>query len=262
VTSAPVSAARHPAGDEAPRRIEAVGIGDDQDVDARYPEPGQMKTAPKGPSLIDFVVKPDLVAPGTWIVSPRAVSSWLDTHHHELTLQIADYKNDPAHATQDGAYYSLSGTSMAAPMIAGAAALMLQKDPTLNPATVKARLMKSAVKDTRLVFETGAGILDAYGAVNATGYAQSARSPLAMAASDGFVYIQDTAILWDSSWTQGAIWGGGKGGAAGMSLTPVPQSITYGSGAIWGGGRCSLDSTSGTVTDDGAIWGGDPGDRK
>ena len=221
-----------------------------------------MKTAPKGPSLIDFVVKPDLVAPGTWIVSPRAVSSWLDTQHHELTLQIADYKNDPAHATQDGAYYSLSGTSMAAPMIAGAAALMLQKDPTLNPATVKARLMKSAVKDTRLVFETGAGTLDAYGAVNATGYAQSARSPLAMAASDGFVYIQDTAILWDSSWTQGAIWGGGKGGAAGMSLTPVPQSITYGSGAIWGGGRCSLDSTSGTVTDDGAIWGGDPGDRK
>ena len=69
-----------------------------------------------------------------------------------------------------------------------------------------------------------------------------------------------------------------------MSLTPVPQSITYGSGAIWGGtggakstfdnpavagsgaiwggGRSSLDSTSGTVTDDGAIWGGDPDNRK
>ena len=238
----------------------------------------------KGPSLIDFVVKPDLVAPGTWIVSARAVSSWLDTQHHELTLQIGDYKNDPAHATQDGAYYSLSGTSMAAPMVAGAAALMLQKDPTLNPATVKARLMKSAVKDTRLVFETGAGTLDAYAAVNATGYAQNAKSPLAMAAGDGFVYIQDTAILWGSTWTQGAIWGGGKGSAAGVSLTPVPQSITYGSGAIWGGtggakstldnpavagsgaiwggGRSSLDSTSGTVTDDGAIWGGDPDNRK
>ena len=102
--------------------------------------------------------------------------------------------------------------------------------------------------------------------------------------SDGFVYIQDTAILWGSSWTQGAIWGGGKGSATGVSLTPVPQAITYGSGAIWGGtggakstldnpavagsgaiwggGRSSLDSTSGTVTDDGAIWGGDPGNRK
>jgi len=238
----------------------------------------------RGPSLVDFVVKPDLVAPGTWIVSARSVSSWLDTQHHELTLQISDYKNDPAHATQDGAYYSLSGTSMAAPMVAGAAALMLQKDPTLNPATVKARLMKSAVKDARLVFETGAGFLDVYAAVNTTGYAQNAPSPLAMAGSDGFVYIQDTAIVWGSSWSQGAIWGSGKGSASGVSLTPVPQSITSGSGAIWGGtggarsiidnpavtgsgaiwggGRSSLTSTSGTVTDDGAIWGGDGGNRK
>ena len=238
----------------------------------------------KGPSLVDFVVKPDLVAPGTWIVSARSVSSWLDTQHHELTLQISDYKNDPAHASQDGAYYSLSGTSMAAPMVAGAAALMLQKDPTLNPATVKARLMKSAVKDTRLVFETGAGFLDVYAAVNATGTAQSAPSPLAMAADDGYVYIQDTAVLWGSSWTQGAIWGDGKGRASGVSLTPVPQSIisgsgaiwggtggvrstldnsqVTGSGAIWGGNRSSLSSTSGTVTDDGAIWGGDGSNRR
>lgn len=238
----------------------------------------------KGPSLVDFVVKPDLVAPGTWIVSARAVSSWLDTAHHELTLQVADYKNDPAHATQDGAYYTLSGTSMAAPMVAGTAALMLQKDGSLSPATVKARLMKSAVKDTRLVFETGAGLLDAYGAVNATGTASNSSSPLAMAAGDGFVYIQDTAILWGSTWTQGAIWGGDKGKAYGVTLTPVPTAITSGSGAIWGGGagakstlenpsvtgtgaiwggdRCSLGSTYGTVEDDGAIWGGDGSNRK
>lgn len=238
----------------------------------------------KGPSLVDFVVKPDLVAPGTWIVSARAVSSWLDTAHHELTLQLADYKNDPARAAQDGAYYTLSGTSMAAPMVAGTAALMLQKDSTLSPATVKARLMKSAVKDTRLVFETGAGMLDAYGAVDATGTAQNASSPLAMAAGDGFVYIQDTAILWGSTWPQGAIWGGDKGRSAGATLTPVPQAITSGSGAIWGGGagarstidnssvtgtgaiwggdRCSLGSTYGTVEGDGAIWGGDGSNRK
>ena len=211
----------------------------------------------KGPTLLDFVVKPDLVAPGTWIVSARAVSSWLDTQHHELTLQIADYKNDPAHATQDGAYYTLSGTSMAAPMVAGAAALMLQKDPTLNPATVKARLMKSAVKDTRLVFETGAGALDVYGAVNATGSTQNSPSPQAMVGSNGFVYLQDTALLWGSSWSQGAIWGSGKGSAAGVSLTPVPSSITSGSGAIWGGGSGAKSLTENSaVTSSGAIWGG------
>jgi len=238
----------------------------------------------KGPSLVDFVVKPDLVAPGTWIVSARAVASWLDTQHHELTLAIGDYKRDPINATQDGAYYSLSGTSMAAPMVAGASALMLQKDPTLTPATIKARLMKSAVKDGRLVFETGAGSLDAYGAVNATGTAQNADSPLAMAGADGFVYFQDTALLWGSTWTQTAIWGGGKGSASGVNLTSVPPSITSGSGAIWGGNagtksvienpavtascaiwsgsRCSLTSTSGTVTGEAAVWGGDGSYRK
>jgi hypothetical protein len=105
-----------------------------------------------------------------------------------------------------------------------------------------------------------------------------------MAGSDGYVYIQDTAILWGSSWPQGAIWGGGKGSASGVSLTPVPGSITSGSGAIWGGNagsksvienpavsgsgaiwggdRSSQSSTNGTVTDDGAIWGGDGSNRK
>jgi serine protease AprX len=238
----------------------------------------------KGPSLIDFVVKPDLVAPGTWIVSGRATASWLDTQHHELALQIADYKNDPANAAQDGAYYTLSGTSMAAPMVAGAAALMLQKDPSLTPATVKARLMKSAVKDTRLVFETGAGMLDAYGALNTTGTAQNPSSPLAMAAADGFVYFQDTAVLWGSStWSQTAVWGSGKGSAAGVSLTSVPQSINSANTFVWGGNagskslfensavtastfvwvgdRSSLTATSGSVTGETAVWGsgGGPG---
>jgi serine protease AprX len=230
----------------------------------------------KGPSLVDYVVKPDLVAPGTWIVSARAVGSTIDTTHHDLVLKIGDYKTDLLNGTQDGAYLTMSGTSLSAPLVSGTVALMLQKDPTLTPATVKARLMRSAVKDTRLVFETGAGYLDAYGAISVTGTAKNGNSPLAMAASDGNVYIQDTAILWGSAWTQAAIWGSAKGSSAGVSMTPVPSSMTSSYGAIWGGnagarslvdnnqvttdcaiwnGRASsLTSTTGTVSNEAAIW--------
>ena len=43
-------------------------------------------------------------------------------------------------------YMTLSGTSMATPAVAGAAALLLQEHSTLTPDQVKARLMKSAYK--------------------------------------------------------------------------------------------------------------------
>src|SRR5206468_3830488 len=43
-------------------------------------------------------------------------------------------------------YYSMSGTSMAAPLVSGTAVLMLQRDPSLTPDLVKARLMKTATK--------------------------------------------------------------------------------------------------------------------
>ena len=236
----------------------------------------------KGPSLIDFVVKPDLVAPGTSIVSLRAAGSFLDTNYHNFTLKVSDYKNDPANAVKDGDYYALSGTSMAAPMVSAAAALLFQKDPSLNPATVKARLMKSADKDDRMVFETGAGYLDVDAALRANGYAMDAPSPTAMLASDGNVYFQDTGLIWGIDFTLGSIWGGGtKSRCVGVNLTDVPQEIiaAYGSvwggkgggqsiidnnmitasGLIWSGDRCDLDSTLGSVDNLGAVWGGHGG---
>jgi serine protease AprX len=226
----------------------------------------------KGPSLVDFVVKPDLVAPGTWIVSLRASESYLDTQYHELALQVKDYKS--VEDSGDGAYYTLSGTSMAAPMVAGAAALMLQKDPSLNPATVKARLMASAVKDQRLIFETGAGYLDVDAALRAEGYASDALSPTAVLGSDGYVYITSTSLIWGISgglWDLGIIWGGSdlwslsliwgfeKGLLSDGLLSLSPEEFVAASGAVWkGGAKCTTgdDVDNSEVTADSIIWGG------
>ena len=45
------------------------------------------------------------------------------------------------------AYYTLSGTSMATPVVSAAAALLIQKTPSMTPDQVKARLMKNATKN-------------------------------------------------------------------------------------------------------------------
>jgi serine protease AprX len=212
----------------------------------------------KGPTLIDYVAKPDLVAPGVGIVAARAPGSWLDTNFHSLTLKIGEYKNDTKNATRDGAYFRLSGTSMAAPLVSAAAAQMIQKDPTLNPATVKARLMKYAQKDGRLVFETGAGFLNVDRALQACERASFAMSPFVRLAGDGGVYVQDTALLWGADWKVDSVWGADKGLASGVSLKDVPPEIVQTYGAIWGGGKAGnlslVDNT--VVTSTGAIWGG------
>ncbi len=75
---------------------------------------------------------------------------------------------------------------MATPMVSGAAALLLQQQPSLTPDQVKARLMKTATKNfpstsvavdpvtgisytsTYDLFTIGAGYLDVWGALNNT----------------------------------------------------------------------------------------------
>ncbi|HEV8637949.1 MAG TPA: S8 family peptidase, partial [Chloroflexota bacterium] len=78
----------------------------------------------RGPTAYDGLQKPDVVASGTRIVSLRSPGSYLE-QRLGLTRIV------------DGAYYRLSGTSMAAPAVAGVAALVLAANPALSPNQVK-----------------------------------------------------------------------------------------------------------------------------
>ena len=65
------------------------------------------------------------------------------------------------------AYFELSGTSMATPVVSGAAAILIANEPTLGPDKVKARLMKTTSKTfpvTSAVTDpsTGAVYVDTY----------------------------------------------------------------------------------------------------
>lgn len=106
----------------------------------------------RGPVALTYDIKPDVVAPGVAIYST-----------------YPSYMNDPEGNSYDAAYARIQGTSMAAPHVAGAAALILQENPEFTPFDVKAALMNTSVdlKEEYSVYEMGAGRINAYGAVHA-----------------------------------------------------------------------------------------------
>jgi len=193
----------------------------------------------KGPTLVDHLVKPDLVAPGNRMVSLRVAGSTLDRNYSQY--EVAPLVGTPK-------YFRLSGTSMATPLVSGAVALMLQQNPSLTPDQVKARLMKTAWKgfnqytqsnddhgnlyDNQYdIFTYGAGYLDIDAALNntdlATGVAVSPTAvydPIA-----GTVSIVNTSVVWGST---SVVWGA--------------TSVVWGNSVVWG---------ANTITSNSVVWG-------
>jgi serine protease AprX len=105
----------------------------------------------RGPTRFDFAVKPDVVAPGTRIVSLEAQNSYLATHYPQWHV-AGSGKN---------AYFRLSGTSMSTPVVTGGVALLLDANPDLDASQVKVALQMGArwMPNAGLV-AAGAGSVD------------------------------------------------------------------------------------------------------
>jgi subtilisin family serine protease len=104
----------------------------------------------QGPRLGDRALKPDLTAPGVNILAAR--SKLIDEG--------------------EGSYLSMSGTSMAAPHVAGAAALLAAEHPELTGRQIKDALVSTtrATSDVT-AYEGGTGRLDAAAATSTTVFA-------------------------------------------------------------------------------------------
>jgi serine protease AprX len=96
-----------------------------------------------GPTAFDLVLKPDVAAPGRHITSAESVGSLLST----------SFPDQHVAGSGSNSYFNGSGTSMAAAVVSGAAALLLEERPSLSPLAVKVALQMSAE------FLAGAGIV-------------------------------------------------------------------------------------------------------
>lgn len=224
----------------------------------------------KGPTLIDHIVKPDIVAPGNRIVSLLSPGSYIATNYSQLTLapsvplvtcSVNLLGINVCSSDSSAKYLNLSGTSMATPIVSAAAALMIQKDPTLTPDTIKARMMKTAWKgyvsnswaydvlgnayfSQHDVFTIGAGYLDVDQAIGSTDVANGgATSPTVVYNSstrqvtlvNGSSIVWGGSIIWGSSiiWSDSIVWG---------ANVVISDSIIWGSSIVWGDATSSAFS--------------------
>lgn len=108
-----------------------------------------------GPRLGDFAVKPDITAPGVDIIAARAAGTSLGT-------------------PIDAFYTMLSGTSMATPHVAGAAAILKQEFPLSTPLELKSALVSTALPGPYSVYQQGGGRVDVARAFSQKVYATPA----------------------------------------------------------------------------------------
>ena len=115
-------AVRYPPGNDP----YVISVGATDEVDTVDPSDDTLAAFSSRGTTQDGFAKPDVLAPGAHMVAPLAMGS--------------AFESLCPHCVVGGSYMRMGGTSQAAPVVSGAAALLLQARPELNPDEVKALL--------------------------------------------------------------------------------------------------------------------------
>jgi subtilisin family serine protease len=194
-----------------------------------------------GPTAVDFAAKPDLCAPGVGIVSMAAPESTL-FHTGLLATPSWLLAGTAGPALPFLPYESLSGTSMAAPFVSGAVALMLEANPGLTPNLIKALLEYTATSKPGVsALRQGAGFMNVAHAVALAGLAGQPGT---------------TAVPIPSTWSQHILWGNHL--LSGGVLDPTANAWQL--GVEWGAATTRAEDGDNIVwgtmaADDNIVWG-------
>ncbi|MGH9962453.1 MAG: S8 family serine peptidase, partial [Pyrinomonadaceae bacterium] len=188
--------------------------GDDQV--ASYSSSGptrSYRTDAAGLKHYDNFIKPDLVAPGNKLIAAEAVNNYLVTQNPSLETGLGSHKPNEQ-------MMYLSGTSGAAPAVAGAAALLLQANPQLTPNMVKMILMYTAQQLSGFnTLQQGAGALNMEGAIRlaklvrtnlpatpalGTQLLTTSTGPVSQSTIDGTTFQWAQGIIMDQTFARGS----------------------------------------------------------
>ena len=216
----------------------------------------------RGPGAVDNGAKPDVVAPGVGIESLSDPDSAFYTSKSKYLL-------NGTVSTSYLPYLSLSGTSMASPVVSGTIALMLQANPALTPNQVKAILQyTSQIYADYDPLTQGAGFVNARGAVTLARHfaVPSSTYPSTSGWSRRVIWGNrlmkgDRLSAGANAWAVDVTWGASStssGQRVTTGLTPT-RNVVWGSAC--GGADCDGPWTvEGASEDDSVVWGTDDAD--
>jgi subtilisin family serine protease len=170
-----------------------------------------------GPTNFDHKLKPDVAAPGGQILSST----------------LSEFAGAP--------FAVFDGTSMAAPHVAGAAALLLQQHPGWSPQQVKSALMTSAqpawgdtarTQEASVLLE-GGGLIDVSAADDPNLFAEPSSLSFGFLNTDGHTARKPLLLELSDAGTGGGAWNVSvepQSASPGATIAPATSSVTISPG--------------------------------